>query len=229
MTLKNDLIIENYCNYCSEDINLYTEQVGLCVNNTLEINNYYVDWNYLTCCSETNLSSDCNINNGSYFNFTTYGNCSNLDCLYNNEPFLKSKIPYLTKKGEDRIYWICDLTDIEVESCLSYVYKDDVLLQTNPDIEYIEGIGEVAYFESINNEYVKPYFTKKNLLPDEEFTFTVKCIGNNINTFSTLIKPTYKNLDIIASRGVWFKGNMVYVIGFFVVLIFIIILWWIIK
>jgi hypothetical protein len=55
------------CNYCSENI---TGPYNTTCNSSNQLTQYYVDNNYATCCAVTNISSDCDINNGSYDNQT---------------------------------------------------------------------------------------------------------------------------------------------------------------
>ena len=66
------------CNYCSEDIGTHYTSWGKCVlpDKLQERTKYYVDSNFASCCGVTNITSDCDIIYGLYFNSTEQQVCS---------------------------------------------------------------------------------------------------------------------------------------------------------
>ena len=141
------------------------------------------------------------------------------NCFYNPNPYLKSKIPF-TK--HDYIDWLCYINR-SYYSCVSEVYKDGNLIQSNPDRKYVRGVGVLDKFEGsgYKENYFRVWFNKKNLLPDETFNFTVRCdAGDTVLSFSRLIKPVYKDLSVVAYRTVWLKRNMPIFILFMILIFF---------
>lgn len=187
------------------------------INKTFTVsasNSGHYEW-YCEACDE---NGHCGV---PVFNWSFNVNITGLEeimnCTYNDEPFLKSKIPFIRTSG--RIYWICSLTNDY--KCNSLVLKEGDLLQNNPEPYNIEGYGEINSFSSIGNDdgYVKPYFMKKNLLPDEEFTFVVKCTnGTSEVNFNSTITPRYKPLYGVL-YGTYFVKNNIGIIIVFIVLI----------
>lgn len=142
-------------------------------------------------------------------------------CDINSNPFLKYNIPLIAQK-RDRIPFICFVN--RNSSCVAYVTKDGDVLQRNPDVELIEDYGIQSTFDSVGNisGYVKLYITKKNLVPDLNFSLEVKCADNEtIVNYSQDIIPTYKDLSITAYRGVWVKDNIGTFLGVLLVIIFL--------
>lgn len=183
---------------------------------------YSVDLFYTDCYSDIKTgefisvnATDINGNSATYspnitFNYTCI--CSaNFNCYYNSQPFLKSNLFGITTR--DRIDWLCSIDRSDV-TCLSQVWKDGVMLQTNPALKSIEGIGKIVSFDSgtYPYNYFRVWFNKENLLPDEEFNFTVICSGDDTYQTSYLVTPTYKNFDVVAYRGVWLKQYIGYII-----------------
>lgn len=196
---------------------------------------YYIDIQYTECFDEPVISTfikanatDLYGNVGEFYPDITYTyTCIcpvSFYCHYNPEPFLKSRFIFFGKR--DRIDWLCKI-GLSDASCLSEVFKDGVLLQTNPAFETIEGVGTVESFQAgeFPENYFRVWFNKENLLPEETFNFTVKCSAGSPYTFSAMVTPTYKDLKVVAYRGTWMKENMSYFILIIGIIIFALVMW----
>jgi hypothetical protein len=129
---------------------------------------YFVDLNYATCCNVTGLASDCHVN--SYSNYTEV--CSrNIQCNYNANPFLKSNIPFVQK---DYIDFYCLVNFTSDYNCVAEVYKDGVLLQSNPDVRPVDMYGVVSTFQG-NTPIIRGWYRKGTLLPGEAFSIRMQC------------------------------------------------------
>ena len=158
--------------------------------------------------------------------------CVNLQdqliCYGNTEPFLKQKLPF---SNRDQIDWVCYLNRSDAE-CVSEVYYNNDLVQTNPEPKFIDGVGEVTTYHvnGAEEHYFHAWFNRDNLLADIPFNFTVRCNdGYNDLQYSQIVTPTYKDWEGIAHRTVWVKENMSFIILFFVILIFVGIIYKIIR
>jgi hypothetical protein len=154
-------------------------------------------------------------------------NCVNLTdqliCYGNTEPFLKQNLPF---SDRDQIDWVCHLKRAEAE-CISEVYYGENLLQTNPEPETIEGIGEVStyHLNGAEEHFFHAWFTKDNLIADVPVNFTVRCNdGYNDLQYSQVVTPTYKDWEGIAQRAVWAKENIGLLIGLVIVILIIVLI-----
>ena len=152
-----------------------------------------------------------------------------MTCKFNENPFMKSNILNRFEKGY--IEWLCDLGDVGGEddtNCISYVKLGTKILQTNPDIKYIDGYGEVSNFEAqgLQSKVARVRFTEKNLLPETEYTFGTKCStqGNVSGSYEVLTTPTYKDFRVVANRVAWLQGNWGFVIPLIMIISLVILL-----
>ncbi len=196
------------CNYCDEDINLYNTPTEneFCNDYTLlqNMTYYYVDDNYYDCCNVTNASSDCNILNETlYFNYTQIDDCSSIDCLYDESPYLK----FFDKK----IPLICVVNKNTTYDFLVYVKADNQTIQTNPKRQLIEDYGEYNSFKS-ENGLVNLYYTSTTLRPDRNVTVIVE--GQNGLFYNEFVAaPTYKDPFQLQDRLFWTWDNAGLLIG----------------
>ena len=116
------------CDYCSEDINEYYTDWGIClVNDTKIRTKYFVDENYYSCCAVTGLSSDCSIDTN-FNNVTEYEICDY--CIPN-----WACTQYDTCKSNNKI------------SCLNATDSNSCYQQTNLNSDLYS--GNYSEFEQI--------------------------------------------------------------------------------
>lgn len=125
-----------------------------------------------------------------------------------------------------KIEWIVELDDAYKPynfTCISYVVKDEEMIQTNPKyvkknnnfINFLFPINEEGTYFETNNGLTNVYFTTENLKIDgiQNFTFGVQCTyGTTTLTEEKTVTPIYKNIDI-APRLIWGMDNSGNVIG----------------
>jgi hypothetical protein len=204
---------ENFsCNYCSEDIVEFETQ---CVDD--EFTRYWIDFNYDTCCNVTQLPSDCHIDNSSYVN-QTISCSSDMFCWFNSEPFIKGRLPFTRR---DYVDYYCRV-NLSSYSCISEVYRDDILLQTNPDFEAVKEFGVIETFESFT-PLLRAWYRKGTLLPEGSFDVKTKCTdGNEVLEYTFSVEPKFKEPEFVAGGGgVYLKRNWNYVFGGLFVLLLI--------
>ena len=112
--------------------------------------------------------------------------------------------------------------------CYTKVEYANDIIQINPAQTNIDQVGIIDYFEpqpsDSKYQYVKVYFTKKDLRDNEAVNFSVICAGENQTlTFEQEITPQYKDLNTeLVDRAIWTGDNMIYILmGLFLVLIII--------
>lgn len=97
-------------------------------------------------------------------------------------------------------------------------YADDVI-QINPIQTNIDQVGIIDYFEpqpsDSKYQYVKVYFTKKDLRDNEVVNFSVICAGENQTLlFEQEITPQYKDLNTdFVDKGLWIMDNLTFIFG----------------
>lgn len=165
---------------------------------------------------KVNLEDDCHINNGSYYNYTEV--CiSDIKCYYNSQPFLKTKIPFTRR---DYIDFYCSVNLTSYYSCISEVYKEGNLLQTNPDVEVVNMYGMVNSFDG-DTPIIRGWYRKGTLLPDTSFNVNMRCSdGNNIVSYNFNIEPKYKELAFGVDKAIWLKRNWAYVFALVFLIMF---------
>jgi len=138
--------------------------------------------------------------------FTTDGA---IDCEYNPQPFFRKKM-----------HWLCtsNLTHNLLE-CGTMVMIENQIIQTNPDIKYVDEYGQVSSFKE-ENGLINAYFTKENMRVNRDYKWILECSGNSIYYFNATVKPVYENYNIVADRLVWLKDNSAWVIGLMLLLVF---------
>lgn len=144
---------------------------------------------------------------------------------------------------KDRIGWVVELDDVNKPynfTCISYVMKNNELIQTNPKyvkknnnfINFIFPIIEEGTYFPTENGLANVYFTTENLKIDgiQNFTFGVQCkYGTETLTEERIVIPTYKNIDV-APRLIWGMDNSGNIIGLmFLVFVVLILTFWIWK
>lgn len=126
---------------------------------------------------------------------------------------------------DDKMYWTCDFNSTNSYSCWSYVWLPDKsqLLQTNPERIIIQDVGVVDSFDS-SHGFVNVYFTGKNLIVDNAFTYVVKCSDNSSNngTYEMNLTTEYMKPYNVVSVYVWVAQNSTYIVGGFLGMLVII-------
>ena len=132
----------------------------------------------------------------------------------------------ITKKETNHLYTSCDFMQENTSEqfyCMSYVYFNGELVQTNPKPLYLEEIGRIDSFVSIG-DLVTVYFTTKNLYVDNNYTYTVECStadGEETGSFSKNVTVRYESLAKVGSLGVWSVNNAGFIIMGIVLLMFL--------
>lgn len=119
--------------------------------------------------------------------------------------------------------------------CYTKVEYAGDIIQINPAQTEIQQVGIIDYFEpqpaGSKYQYVKVYFTKKDLRDNEPVNFTVVCAGENQTfTFEQEITPQYKDMNTnVVDRGIWIVDNVTWLLfALFIILImaFVVIMFW---
>jgi len=140
-----------------------------------------------------------------------------LTCNYDDKPLLTKEIN-----------WDCKLDNIGEFKCYTYVLWNNSLISASPIEEDIELYGRVDYFRG--EGLVNVYFPKQDLYENMKYTFGVKCASNTTTEeFSAEVVPVYKELREVPYRGIWVKENIIYFIGLFIIIIFLLIIWKMVK
>ena len=216
LPVDNGTTSENYCNYCDPD---WQDTGTECyVNSTRYVE--YTDYNL--CYAVTGLIED-----SPPFDDETWVSCQYFESDFN---CTISSVPYMNNKME----YTCTLPNNDEYSCINYItYGLDDVLQVNPQkiervqggLINIDGILESRESFTTTNGLLNAYFTKKNLVADNDFTITTICSNDNETlTHQQLISPTLKNLDKTPTQLIWIKDNMTYIIILILILIAIAIL-----
>jgi hypothetical protein len=169
--------------------------------------------------------SDCNIIYGNYSNRTEACD-QGIYCFYNSNPFLKTAIPF-SKRDFIDFYCIVN-SSLTNYSCISEIYKDGALLQTNPNYQTVDMYGVVSSFDG-STPIIRGWYRKGTLLPENSFQVKMRCSKGHhspidivIDEFS--VTPTYKSLSFSADKMIWLKRNWGYIFAIAFVVIFGIIL-----
>lgn len=209
------------CDYCVTD----WQVASTCLENNTEYRQYQ-DNN--ACYNITGLYSDsCD---SSFIDCDTWKPCNylgdDMDCDFDVNP--------LINVVGNKIYWKCTITNASQEySCISYVKESGAIIQTNPQQStYSSGLipkeQEMREYFSATNGLVNPYFTTENLQTNKTYVFGVECsYPNGSLRAEEYVTPMYRNLDAVASRTIWVKDNLGFLLGaliFIVVIIGIIVL-----
>lgn len=134
---------------------------------------------------------------------------------------------------------VATLTDYYCYSQVSAYYDNELnahvrrLFQLNPKYENDEQVidvfadGTEKKFK-INSGYshLNAFITFENLKVDINYTTEIWCSGNSeVLGWNTTFIPTYKNLDYVASKSVWFGNNASFFLAsFFILLVFVLLL-----
>lgn len=139
-----------------------------------------------------------------------------MTCEYDDTPYISSEIKYF----ENQMKWLCNTTFSDY-SCITYIEKDDELLQTNPNGKPVFGEGMVDKFES-SGQMVYAYFLPEAniILANETYLFGIWCSnGTEFVDYEVNLTPVYKDsVDFLIIKWEWSMNNMGYIV---VVLIFI--------
>lgn len=151
---------------------------------------------------------------------------SGLDCHYNENAILRQRIPTMER---DLFEWLCEGDNIS--ECVSYVTRGAEVLQTNPDPFAFPDYGAYNSFQAVGNgtRLVRIYFSSKELLGTEAYTFHVECSidgKNNQAYYSVEFTPDYKTLDMPAYYLEDYGKFIDYIIGgsLFIVIVFLLLL-----
>jgi hypothetical protein len=127
-----------------------------------------------------------------------------------------------------RINWRCTINQTGNYTCISYVKEQNATIQTNPQLSTFSS-GAWA-MEQESREYfsaqaglVQPYFLTDGLKSNKTYVFGVLCSsGNGTLTTEHFVTPMYNSLDSLASRTMWLKDNIGYIIGGIILLLILI-------
>jgi len=218
---------------CSWEIEVYSEGCDYCepdwqplvVNGTWECMNingsyleYHTYFDYAFCYNETSLFTDsCDYyfdDCGMWVECELYP--KDFNCTFNSEPYIERILVFLCELPVGDWY------------CYSYVRKENNILQTNPEPEInflidLDKNDKEKYFRN-TGRILKPYITKKNLLPKNTYVLGVKCADNSsqIITWEQEITPVYKPANWALYRGEWVKNNIVVIIGIGLIVVLLI-------
>lgn len=137
----------------------------------------------------------------------------------------------VTKKETNHFYISCDFIQANTTEqfyCMSFVYSDGELVQTNPKPLYLEEIGRIDSFVS-TGDLVNVYFTAKNLYVDNNYTYTIECStvdGEETGAFSQNVTVRYESLAKVGSVGVWSVNNAGFIVMAVILLIFLSLFVW---
>lgn len=102
-------------------------------------------------------------------------------------------------------------------SCISYVYRDGNIQQTNPQkteysdvkIPIFRKKEETREFFTSQNGVINAYYTYHNLVAETTFVLGVRCSLPNNNELigEKCITPKYQDLRMVPARGVWVTNN----------------------
>ncbi len=186
--VSSDLYDGNYteftvqqCDYCQSNITLlFTDWLACSFDDSQLRTNYYLDYNYGSCCALTGIEADCQVDNGSFLNFTETQSCDSCtpswedvltDCLFD----------------DSRIGWYND--------------TNDCYAQTNLSIDLEEKPNNVTY------DYVCDYdadgivgnVSQINLTNLDHLTITIGNSTTLINVFDTVeeVKLKENNLTLV--------------------------------
>jgi hypothetical protein len=126
-------------------------------------------------------------------------------CFYDAEPHFD----YFHK-----LSWVCEVS--QATNCVSYIKENNLIIQTNPNIEYTKDVGEISTFSC--NAVCNVEFDTNLLIDNKSFIFGVACENS---TFEATIYPQlYLFEQQGTGRMVWIKNNIHYIIGGFIVSVF---------
>ena len=225
---------EDSCNYCSEDLQ---QNIGECQLGNFQ-NVSWTDNNFISCCSVTNITSDCS------FNFFPYNETTTQFCLFFAVVLGVTLCPEeFTFKTEEKEYCLVEIPqNVTNESfkCMSYVVTDTPaqIIQVNPEykersdsvLDFWRGNPESREFFEPQNGWVNVYITKKNLLPENDYFLHIGCKSAQ-RTLESVHPFTigYESVEFVFFRTRWLMANAGYVIGgillLFIILAILIILW----
>lgn len=204
------------CDYCVTN----WQTNSTCLSNNTEFRQYEDDNG---CFGITGLYSDsCSF---SFIDCDTWIPCDFLSddmaCDFDINPLINIV--------GNKIYWKCSIANTSQDyNCISYVKQNGAIIQTSPQQEtYSSGLlskaEETREYFSATNGLVNPYFTTENLQTNLSYVFGVECSSPN-GTLRTeeYVTPMYRDLDELASRTIWLKDNVGYLIGGVMFLIVII-------
>jgi surface protein len=203
------------CDYCIPNWIILSH----CLTNSTELRTY----------SDVN---DCYFITGDYTDLCDYFyddcdewvNCTYLldemNCGYDVNP--------LINLVGSRINWRCTINQTGNYTCISYVKEQNATIQTNPQLSTFSS-GAWA-MEQESREYfsaqaglVQPYFLTEGLKSNKTYVFGVLCSsGNGTLTTEHFVTPMYNSLDALASRTMWLKDNIGYIIGGIILLLILI-------
>jgi len=205
----NGTITENYCNYCDSD---WIDVGTGCLSNSSQYLDY-IDLN--GCYSQTGLTEDEPPIDDETWTSCDYNN-NDFTCYISDEPYINDKMEYT-----------CTLPTGTFECINTITYGFDDVLQVNPQkTEKTDGVfsfnRNIESRESFTtrNGLLNAYFTKKNLLADNNFVITTYCSNETTTiTHQKQITPTIKNLDSTNTWLLWGKRNIPYL---FIILLLLI-------
>lgn len=194
------------CDYCTPAWSI----TSACAENNTEFRTY-ADAN--SCYGVTSLYADsCSY---SFANCDSVISCSYLrndfNCPYDLNPWIDL--------AGNRISWYCSLPNGTDYHCISYVKQLGQVIQTNPQQKtYSSGVmpveQETREFFTAQNGLVNPYFTTTNLKANVTYIFGVECSSPSGSLVTEhYVMPIYRSLDEVASRTVWLKDNLGFVLG----------------
>lgn len=223
-----------YCNFCNED--LQSTETN-CIDFFQNIS--WVDNNFASCCSVTNIASDCDIFLTPY-NETTTQNCywsniteelGSLDCQIQPNMGINEK--------EYCIAHIPHNYSNESFKCIAMIKNGltDEIIQTTPQYKEMSQTFISFFPESDTRQWFTPannivnfYYTGKNLHPDNKYVLSIICSSQERTLTSQMpFDMAYEDMSFVFFRTRWIMSNFGYIItGFLILLIILILLflWW---
>lgn len=208
------------CNYCSESL---IPQYSNCTMGFWNVT--YTDANYYTCCSLTNLASDCDIY------FPPYNTTQEESCFVGN---LAQELGNLSCQSQPnigsftntKVYCIAHIPlnySNESFKCIASIVDTatNEIIQTTPD--YVPNAQplinifpnqDTRLFFSPANSIVNFYYTGKNLLPDMYYKLQIECVSATTDLKSEMVlQRSYEDLQFVFFRTKWLMANAPYIIG----------------
>lgn len=155
-------------------------------------------------------------------------NAVNLNCDIGSYHFINPNIiSSILDKDENSIYTACDLAQQNVSEefyCITHIYFDGNLIQTNPKAKYLEEIGVVDSFSSFG-DLANVYFNSENIYIDQEYLYEVICStgdGYETGIFQKNVTVVYQSMSGVAPLTVWAIGNSAYFIMAIILIIVLI-------
>lgn len=131
-------------------------------------------------------------------------------CYFDYNPYIKD------------FEWVCFIENADnmTFDCVTQINYEGAVLQTNPNIKGVEGVGLINSFRAepvgASSQMVHVFFTEKDIRPDLNVTAKMVCTNNlgNNTVLEYNLTPSYKDWYEVIDYSSYAKDNMFYIIGF---------------